>query len=212
MRRWPRVGRSSLPPRPAIRSRSRSRSRQRLTWAVRGGDTLTASGLFAAESTACGPFTVTASGGGASGTASVTVSSASVVLGERAILGFSDRGNGKALSAHQATLARAGTLQYVTTASGKLCLRLYDATSPREGRGARVAETAEITRVTCLPPDLPKGERFVRPGARRPGSVPGATVWSPRPLRRWSGAAAERRCDPLERRPAARRERSTPEL
>jgi hypothetical protein len=43
------------------------------TWSVSGGGTISASGLFAAGSAAGGPYTVTASSGGVSGTASVTV-------------------------------------------------------------------------------------------------------------------------------------------
>jgi hypothetical protein len=50
----------------------RSRSRRRLTWAVSGGGTITASGLLAAGSTAGCPFAVTASSGGTRGTVSVT--------------------------------------------------------------------------------------------------------------------------------------------
>jgi hypothetical protein len=42
-------------------------------WSVSGGGTISASGLFTAGSTAGGPFTVTASSGNVSGTASVTV-------------------------------------------------------------------------------------------------------------------------------------------
>jgi len=43
------------------------------TWSVSGGGSISASGLFTASSTAGGPFTVTASSGSVSGTASVTV-------------------------------------------------------------------------------------------------------------------------------------------
>src|SRR5204862_4073624 len=43
------------------------------TWTVSGGGTISAAGLFTAGSSAGGPFTVTASSGGVSGTASVTV-------------------------------------------------------------------------------------------------------------------------------------------
>ena len=43
------------------------------TWSVSGGGTISSSGLFTAGSTAGGPFTVTATSGSVSGTASVTV-------------------------------------------------------------------------------------------------------------------------------------------
>jgi uncharacterized protein (DUF362 family) len=45
------------------------------TWTVSGGGSISTSGLFTAGSTAGGPYTVTATSGGKSGTASVTVSS-----------------------------------------------------------------------------------------------------------------------------------------
>ena len=45
------------------------------TWAVSAGGTIDTSGLFTAGATAGGPFTVTASSGGVSGTASVTLTS-----------------------------------------------------------------------------------------------------------------------------------------
>jgi hypothetical protein len=46
------------------------------SWVVNGGGTISASGLFTAGSTAGGQFTVTATSGGVTGTASVTVTSA----------------------------------------------------------------------------------------------------------------------------------------
>jgi mannose/cellobiose epimerase-like protein (N-acyl-D-glucosamine 2-epimerase family) len=48
-----------------------------ITWTVSGGGTISSSGLFMAESTAGGPYTVTAIGSSISGTASVTVTSSS---------------------------------------------------------------------------------------------------------------------------------------
>ncbi len=48
-------------------------------WTVSGGGTISGSGLFTAGATAGGPFTVTANGGGLSGTASVTVTAARVL-------------------------------------------------------------------------------------------------------------------------------------
>jgi hypothetical protein len=49
------------------------------TWSVSGGGTISETGLFTAGSTAGGPFTVTASSGSVSGTASVTVTAAPVL-------------------------------------------------------------------------------------------------------------------------------------
>ncbi|MBN2575862.1 MAG: hypothetical protein JXP73_14945, partial [Deltaproteobacteria bacterium] len=50
------------------------------TWTVDAGGSINASGLFTAGSTAGGPYTVTATSGGDSGTASVTVSSTPAVV------------------------------------------------------------------------------------------------------------------------------------
>jgi hypothetical protein len=47
-----------------------------LSWTVSGGGSINASGLFTAGSSAGGPFVVTATGGGKSGTANVTVTAA----------------------------------------------------------------------------------------------------------------------------------------
>lgn len=77
-------------------------------WTLSGGGTITSAGLFTAGTTAGGPFTVTASGGGKSGTASVTVTSGfSVKINFQAAgtatpagyvadtgLAYGDRGNG----------------------------------------------------------------------------------------------------------------------
>jgi hypothetical protein len=49
------------------------------TWAVSGGGSISSAGLFTAGSAAGGPFTVTASSGGKSATASVTVTASTVV-------------------------------------------------------------------------------------------------------------------------------------
>jgi hypothetical protein len=49
------------------------------TWSVSGGGSIGATGLFTAGSTAGGPFTVTASSGGVSGTATVTVTAPPVL-------------------------------------------------------------------------------------------------------------------------------------
>ena len=49
------------------------------TWSVSGGGSISSSGLFTAGSSVGGPFTVTASSGGVSGTASVTVTASPVL-------------------------------------------------------------------------------------------------------------------------------------
>jgi hypothetical protein len=50
------------------------------TWSVSGGGTINSSGLFTAGSTAGGPFTVTATSGSKSGTASITVTAVSAPI------------------------------------------------------------------------------------------------------------------------------------
>jgi hypothetical protein len=55
-------------------------SQPAFTWNVSGGGTISNTGLFAAGVSAGGPFTVTATGGGLSGTASVTVTTTAPVL------------------------------------------------------------------------------------------------------------------------------------
>lgn len=120
-------------------------------WSVTGGGTISQAGQFTAGSSPGGPFTVTASSGGKSGTASVTIANPgqSVVIGESSILPSDDFGNANLVVAQPATLAQAATIQsvsfYVTTAAGKLRLGLYDATGPNGGPGAKKAETAELT-------------------------------------------------------------------
>ncbi len=125
-----------------------------LSWTVSGGGSITSGGSFVAGASAGGPFTVTATGGGRSGTASVTVtsgSSGSSTFGESAILGTADGNNGNLLVAQQASLAQAGTLQslsfYVAGAAGQLRLGVYTATGPGGGPGTKVAETAAVTPV-----------------------------------------------------------------
>jgi len=50
------------------------------TWTVSGGGTVSSTGLYTAGATAGGPYTVTAQSGGTSGTASVTVTTASTTV------------------------------------------------------------------------------------------------------------------------------------
>jgi len=76
----------------------------------------------------------------------------SVTIGETAVLSAGDNGNGNLLSAQRAKLAQAATIQslsfYVTAASGKLILGIYDATGPNGGPGALKAQTNSFTPVT----------------------------------------------------------------
>ncbi len=123
------------------------------TWTVSGGGTINSSGLFTAGSTAGGPYTVTAASGGVSGTASVTVTSASTfTIGETNILSADDSGNGNLLIAQQVVLGQNATILsmsfYVTTASGNLRLGIYDATGPNGAPGALKAQTAAFTPVS----------------------------------------------------------------
>src|SRR5262249_54803868 len=107
-------------------------------WTVSGGGTMGATGSFTAGGAAGGPFTVTASSGGRSGTASVTITSAQpLVIGEPNVLSTDDYGNGSLLVAQPASLGQTATLPslsfYVTAAARKLRLGVYDATAPSGG-------------------------------------------------------------------------------
>ena len=72
-----------------------------------------------------------------------------ISIGETSILASPDSGNGNLLVAQQATLTQTATIEslsfYVTNASGKLRLGIFDATGPNGGPGTKKAETAEIT-------------------------------------------------------------------
>jgi len=74
-----------------------------------------------------------------------------MTIGETSILPIADGGNGNLLVAQQASLTQSRTVQslsfYVTAASGKLRLAIYDATGPAGGPGQKRAETAELTPV-----------------------------------------------------------------
>ncbi len=74
-----------------------------MTWTVSGGGTINSAGLFTAGTTAGGPFTVTATSGAKSGTASVTVT-ATTTLGSIVVTPSS------------ATVLFAGTKQYTASA------------------------------------------------------------------------------------------------
>jgi hypothetical protein len=120
------------------------------TWTVSGGGTINSSGLFTAGSTAGGPYTVTASSGSVSGTASVTVTAASTItIGESNILSIDGNGVANLLVAQQATLGQSATILsmsvYITTAGGNLRLGIYDATGPNGGPGQLKAQTAAFT-------------------------------------------------------------------
>ena len=100
------------------------------------------------------------------------VGSSNPPIGETKVLTKSDAGNGNLLVAQQADLTRAATIQslsfYVTSASGKLRLGIFDATGPNGGPGAKKAETAEITPTVgwneanvIAPVSLPQGSYWL---------------------------------------------------
>ncbi|MFN8487871.1 MAG: VCBS repeat-containing protein [Caldilineaceae bacterium] len=72
-----------------------------------------------------------------------------VTLGEANILGTDDSGNANLLIAQQVSLAQAAQVQsmsfYVSSATGRLRLGIYDASGPSGGPGALLAQTAEFT-------------------------------------------------------------------
>ena len=73
----------------------------------------------------------------------------SVTIGSTTVWSAGDGDNGNLLLAQVAKLPQAATIQslsfYVTTASGKLILGIYDATGPSGGPGALKASTASFT-------------------------------------------------------------------
>ncbi len=117
-------------------------------WSVSGGGAVDETGVFVAGAEAGGPFTLTARSGELTATAIVSVTVASVKLGETTVLAVDDSGNGDLLLAQKASLGEPATVQhlsfYVSSAVGKLRLGLYDATGPDGLPGAKVAETPEI--------------------------------------------------------------------
>ena len=118
------------------------------TWAVSGGGTISATGLFTAGSTAGGPYTVTASSGGINGTASVTVTaSAPITIGNTTVLGATSSNDAGVLLAYKVSLPRTATIQsisiYTKKTGGKLYLAIY---SDNAGYpGTLKAATAEFT-------------------------------------------------------------------
>ena len=143
------------------------------SWTVSGGGTITSGGLFTAASAAGGPYTVKATSGSVSGTASVTVTSASAIkIGETTVLSGDDNGNGNLLLAQQTSLGQTATITsmsfYVTTTGGSLRLGIYDATGPSGGPGTLKAQTASFTPVSgwntanvTSPVSLPAGTYWI---------------------------------------------------
>ena len=74
-----------------------------------------------------------------------------ITIGEKNLLAVDDSGNGNLMVAQQTSLPQSATIQslsfYVSQASGKLRMGIYDATGPSGGPGAKKAETNEITPV-----------------------------------------------------------------
>ena len=72
-----------------------------------------------------------------------------VTMGETGVQSVDDSGNGNLLVSQKAALTQSATIRsisfYVTTASGKLRLGVYDATGPNGGPGRKIAETGEVT-------------------------------------------------------------------
>jgi hypothetical protein len=137
-----------------------------LTWASTNATACTASGAWSGSqptsgSTSTGALnqsstytlSCTGSGGTASASTTVTVTTATTILtiGDARVLTNDDSGNGNLLVAQSTPLGQTATLQslsfYVSSASGKLRLGLYDASGPNGGPGAKLAETSEITPV-----------------------------------------------------------------
>ena len=83
----------------------------------------------------------------------MTVAAASsFTIGQTNIVGWDNSGDANLLVAEQVSLTQTATAVsmsfYVTTASGKLRLGIYDATGPNGGPGQLKAQTAEFTPVS----------------------------------------------------------------
>ena len=87
-------------------------SQPSITWRVSGGGTIDGSGLFTAGSSAGGPYTVTASGGGKSGTANVTVTAPVILFDDATRNGCTFTG----VAASVASPVHSGTAAYGATA------------------------------------------------------------------------------------------------
>jgi hypothetical protein len=88
------------------------------TWSVSGGGAISATGLFTAGATAGGPFTVTASSGTVSGTASVTVTAPDFSINANpTALSIQQGGSGTATISTAVTSGSAGTVSQIGRAS-----------------------------------------------------------------------------------------------
>jgi hypothetical protein len=95
-----------------------------------------------------------------------------ISIGETSILASPDSRNGNLLVAQQATLPQTATVEslsfYITNASGKLRLGIFDATGPNGDPGTKKAETTEITPTVgwnkanvVTPVSLPQGSYWL---------------------------------------------------
>ena len=120
-------------------------------WTVSGGGTISASGLFTAGSVAGGPYTVNASSGAVSGTASVTVTGAApITIGNTTVLSLRSSNDANVMLTYKVNLATTATIQslsiYTKRTGGRLYLAIYGDNAGYPG--ALKATTAEFTPVT----------------------------------------------------------------
>jgi hypothetical protein len=117
-----------------------------ITWTVSGGGTISSTGLFTASNVPGGPYTITASGGGFTGTASVTVTG--ITAGDTVVHSQVLTPGANVMWTNWYTLSTSSTIQsislYVDTAGGTLRMGLYSCPSAST-HGDWVAETDEFT-------------------------------------------------------------------
>ncbi|MGZ6248571.1 MAG: choice-of-anchor R domain-containing protein, partial [Syntrophales bacterium] len=119
-----------------------------LSWSVSGGGTISTGGLFTASSTAGGAYTVTASSGGKSGTASVTVTAGSGILGNNIVGTSTDPSRGNVLKcwrfqASSSFTAHNMQINLATGITGKMKVAIY---SDNNGSpGSLLAASNQIT-------------------------------------------------------------------
>jgi hypothetical protein len=117
-------------------------------WSVNGGGTISSSGLFTAGNTAGGPFTVTATSGGLSGTANISVTAAASILGNNLVGSANDVSGANDLNCwrFQANSSFAATNMRINLASaltGRMKLAIY--ADNNGSPGALLMTTNEVT-------------------------------------------------------------------
>jgi hypothetical protein len=119
-----------------------------VTWSVSGGGSINASGLFTAGNTVGGPFTVTATGGGVSGAANITVTAGLNILGNNLVGTANDISGANDLNiwrfqASSSFTANNMRINLASALTGKMKLAIY--ADNKGSPGALLMTTNELT-------------------------------------------------------------------